>query len=164
MNHTSNIKITDLIVGQAASQLSLKFFQVIYICFALYFGYMAVIAKVEAVNGGVIYAFLRASGIYYFLILIFITIWGAGFAVCTPLLKKGVLGEHRFIFEKEGFTEETEYNRTFHSYKGVTKIFETMGAVYIQISAMHWHILPYRDFTSETEKDSLISFVREKVA
>ena len=157
MNHTSNITRKDLAFGLFTTMMNTKFYLILMLLFAFIGNYL----RVDNYEYNVLTYIL--SILFDFIILVimlfFISILQAIF---VPLLTKGVLGKHQFVFQNENFTESTEYNETSMKYSAVYKVFTQNGNIYILLSGFHTHILPKRDFNSEEDRVALLKLLYDK--
>lgn len=162
MNHESHILYRDLVIGSYFSQLSVHFNKVAYLGFSLFFAYLEWKSWYGKFDGlGV--AVLSVITLRYFLLIqIFVFLFAAAMAVLGSFSKKGVLGTHKFEFGDHEFSESTDYNKSIHKYEAISKVFTRFGSVYIAMPGMYWHILPKRDFDSVSERDKLVSLIRER--
>ena len=163
IHHQSNLLMRDLMFGTFFTQLSMGVNKALFLFLAIFFAYRdwSGISNFMGLNEYLVAGLLVVF--YFVFILVFIFFFGVIISAFTPMIKKGVLGKHEFIFNSNGITESTEYNKTTHKYKAIGKVFTRFGNVYIQVSGMQWHILPKRDFSSSMERDALLEYLKSQL-
>lgn len=75
--------------------------------------------------------------------------------------KNGQFCEHTITLDDQGFTEETEVNRNFHSWEGVDNIRETQHNVIIQVRLGSGYFVPKNSFRDADEKAAFIRTVND---
>jgi hypothetical protein len=65
----------------------------------------------------------------------------------------GVLGEHVYTLKDDGFHETTRVNESLARWEGIREVRRTSAYILVQIAPGIGHVLPRRDFASETAFD-----------
>lgn len=164
MNHSSDIKMTDLIFGPFVCQVSSRFNQALYLGSSLYIANREwhALQGVVDMNGALLFGALVLT--YLVMIVGSVFLLTSAFGVISALSRKGLLGKRSFEFRDDGFVEKTDFSESLYAYSSIDKVFKRFGAIYIGLPGMNWQILPRRDFASAGARDDLYHFLKGKQA
>ena len=77
--------------------------------------------------------------------------------------KPGYTPHAEMTFTEQSFTEESETGKTELRYDVIERVsIIESGAVYLHTNSLLAYVLPYRAFSSEAERESLIAFLKER--
>jgi len=72
----------------------------------------------------------------------------------------GVIGEHNYEIQKNGFTETTHVNETFTNWNGIHSLIKTNNYAYIKIAPLLAHIIQKKCFSSNSEFENFYSMIK----
>lgn len=84
-------------------------------------------------------------------------------SLCSPKLRRGVLGEHVFTLTEEGLVEETAFNRSVHTWQSLDRVVQLFGYVLVRIAGNQWHVFPKRAFANGAEQQAFKTELQRRI-
>lgn len=162
-SHTYELLRSDLFAGQLNTLLHNRIILGLLLFFAVFLGVTtfssldtkALPLVVRLMTAGIVvllgFVILCATQLIFTTIIVF------------ARAHKGLLGTHTLIITDEGLIERTEFNDSLHRWKGIYRIRETSGYVYLYVTETNYHQIPKRSFGTKEQMKDFSDDIRRRI-
>jgi fatty acid desaturase len=133
-------------------------FQIVILAMLATSSYRALPADAPAMTRVVVFAMLFLAAVAFLFLLFF----GSTAVQILMTKDKTLFVEHTVTLREDGFTEQTTFNTTEHTWAAVQRLRRSRRHIFIYIGAHLAHIVPRRAFAADAEWDAFYAFCRER--